>query len=71
MSDLLVDTASDLPLHNVSFGRINGIMCTYTRHFEFRAQCVEVVVTKGECGCSAGTTFGGRDTILAVGICRL
>ena len=71
MSDLLVDTASDLPLQNVSFGRINGIMCTYTRHFEVRAQCAEVVATKGERGCSGGMTFGGWDRIFAVGICRL
>ena len=71
MGDLLVDTASDLPGYNVSFCRTNGIICTYTRHFEVRAQCAEVVATEGECGCGEEMTFGGRDRILAVGIRRL
>lgn len=34
-------------------------MYTYTRHFEVRAQCAEVVVTEGKCGCVEGMTFGG------------
>ncbi len=68
MGDLLVDTASDLQEYNVSFGRVNWIMSTYTRHFEVRAQGAEVVATEGKCGCVGGMTFRGRDRILAVGI---
>ena len=64
---MLVDTASNLTEYSVSFGRINGIMCTYARHFEVCAQCAEVVATERKCGCVGGMTFGGRDRILAVG----
>ena len=45
MGDLLVDTASDLQEYNVSLSRINWMMSTYTRHFELRAQRVEVVTS--------------------------
>ena len=65
---MLVDTASNLSEYNVSFGRINGIVCTYTRHFDVRAQCAEVVAAEGECGGVGRLTFGGRVRILAVGI---
>lgn len=43
-------------------------MYTYTRHFEVRAQCAEIVATEGKCGCVGGMTFGGRDRILAAAI---
>lgn len=48
MGDLLVDTASDLQEYDVSFTRINGIMSTYTRHFEVRAQRADVVTSLGQ-----------------------